>query len=87
VSLGALTLQQYDDFEQLWLEYRHGLPLSKAAAMEVLQAVQLGSLPADRDLLRSRAQQFAAFGHVVPHFDTMRVLNCTCPQVLAFQTE
>lgn len=82
-----LTLQQYDDFELLWLEYRHGLSLSKAATLDVLRHVQLGSLPADADLLRGRAQQFAALGRRHPRLDTLRVLNQSCQHVLACDAE
>eukprot|EP00882_Tetradesmus_deserticola_P013052 GHRQ01013843.1.p1 GENE.GHRQ01013843.1~~GHRQ01013843.1.p1 ORF type:complete len:161 (+),score=38.16 GHRQ01013843.1:562-1044(+) len=58
----APTLQQYDDFELLWLEYRHELSISKTSAVWALQDVQLGLLPCDADLLRHRALQFTALG-------------------------
>jgi hypothetical protein len=78
------TLQQYDDFELLWLEYRHELSISKTAAVWALQDVQLGLLPCDADLLRERAQQFTALANQGSprnsssssnSLDTRRILN------------
>jgi len=86
-ACAPLTLQQYDDFELLWLEHRHGLSLGKAAALDVLKHVQTGFLPPDADLLRGRAQQFAALGRPYPHLDTQRVLNYSCQHVLECDAE
>lgn len=71
----AISLHQYDDFELLWLEYRHELSLSKEAALWTLEDVQRGVLPCDADLLKERAQQFTALSQHVPKLDTRRLLN------------
>lgn len=73
----ALSLQQYDDCELLWLQYGRQLKLSKSAIYASLQDVQLGALPCDAELLRSRTAAFAALGQqgVVPGLDALRVLN------------
>jgi hypothetical protein len=83
-------LQQYDDFELLWLEYRHELSISKTAAVWALQDVQLGLLPCDADLLRHRALQFTALGQQGigsrsgrSSIDTRRILNSS-RHVLAY---
>lgn len=73
----TLSLQQYDDCELLWLQYGRQLKLSKSAIYASLQDVQLGALPCDAELLRSRTAAFAALGQqgVVPGLDALRVLN------------
>eukprot|EP00879_Flechtneria_rotunda_P010232 GHRR01010698.1.p1 GENE.GHRR01010698.1~~GHRR01010698.1.p1 ORF type:complete len:542 (+),score=183.51 GHRR01010698.1:54-1679(+) len=78
-----ITLQQYDDFELLWLEYRHDLSISKSAAVWVLEGVQSGTLPCDADLVRDWAEQFTALGQLVPKLDTRRILN-TSRHVLSY---
>eukprot|EP00878_Enallax_costatus_P012149 GHUV01012686.1.p1 GENE.GHUV01012686.1~~GHUV01012686.1.p1 ORF type:complete len:554 (+),score=180.02 GHUV01012686.1:1134-2795(+) len=70
-----LTLQEYDDFELLWLEYRHELSVNKEAALRTLECVQLGLLPSDADLLRDRAQRFTALSQQIAKLDTRRLLN------------
>jgi hypothetical protein len=86
------SLQQYDDFELLWLEYRHDLSISKTAAVWALQDVQLGLLPCDADLLRDRAQHFAALSQQgissrsgSSSIDTRRILNSS-RYVLAYDS-
>jgi hypothetical protein len=82
------SLQQYDDCELLWVQYGRQLKLSKSAIYASLQDVQLGALPCDAELLRSRTAAFAALGQqgVVPGLDALRVLN-TCRHTLRHDPE
>lgn len=70
-----VTLQEFDDFELLWLEYRHGLSISKEVALWALEDVQLGLLPCDAELLRDRAQQLTGLPQTIPKLDSRRLLN------------
>lgn len=73
----TISLKQYEDCELLWLEHRASLSISKRAALWALQDVQRGRLPCDAEVLRGRAQAFAALGQAqgVPGLDALRVLN------------
>lgn len=80
-----VTLQEYDDFELLWLEYRHELSVSKETALWTLEDVQMGLLPCDADLLRDRAEQFTALSQQIRKLDSRRLLN-TSRFLLAYDT-